>query len=173
MGLEIERKFLLVGDEWRTLATGSQYYCQGYLCAGKKRAVRVRISADKAFLTIKGSGNGVSRLEFDYPLPVEDAKTILGRIALTPLVEKIRHCVPYGALLWEVDEFLGPNKGLVLAEVELESEDQAIEKPPWAGVEVSADSRYYSAYLVKHPYRNWGKTTKARRRHAGHSDFAD
>ena len=155
MGLEIERKFLLAGDEWRTLATGSQYYCQGYLCADKKRAVRVRIAADRAFLTIKGSG-GVSRLEFEYPLPLEDAKILLERLAEKPLVEKIRHTVPYGDLVWEVDEFLGLNKGLVLAEVELEREDQPIEKPAWAGEDVSADPRYYNASLVTNPYRNWG-----------------
>lgn len=160
MGLEIERKFLLVGEEWRKLATGSQYYCQGYLCADKERAVRIRIAADRAFLTIKGGGAGLSRLEFEYPLPLEDAKILLERLAEKPLVEKIRHTVPCGGLVWEVDEFLGPNKGLVLAEVELEREDQSIEKPAWAGEDVSADPRYYNASLVKNPYRNWGVRTR-------------
>ena len=160
MGLEIERKFLLAGEEWRSLVTDSQHFCQGYLCADKKRAVRVRIAADKAFLTIKASGSGLARLEFEYPLSVEDARMILEQIAEKPLVEKIRHNVPYGALLWEVDEFLGLNKGLLLAEVELQREDQAIEKPLWAGEEVSADPRYYSANLVKNPYQNWGTGTK-------------
>lgn len=155
MALEIERKFLLAGEEWRALVTDSRYYCQGYLCADKDRAVRVRIAADRAFLTIKGGGVGVSRLEFEYPLCLDDAKTLLDRLAEKPLIEKIRHIVPCNGLVWEVDEFLGLNRGLVLAEVELEREDQVIEKPAWAGEEVSNDPRYYNASLVKHPYRDW------------------
>lgn len=157
MGLEIERKFLLAGDAWRALATDSRRYCQGYLCADKERAVRVRIVGESAFLTIKGGGAGVSHLEFEYPLPLEDAKILLDRLAKKPLIEKIRHFVPHGGLIWEVDEFFGLNEGLTLAELELESEDQPFEKPAWIGEEVTADPRYYNASLVKHPYRDWGE----------------
>ena len=156
MGLETERKFLLANDAWRALATDSRRYCQGYLCADRERAVRVRIAGESAFLTIKGGGAGASRLEFEYPLPLEDAKTLLDRLAEKPLIEKIRHIVPYGGLIWEVDEFFGLNEGLTLAELELESEEQPFEKPAWIGEEVTADPRYYNASLVKNPYRDWG-----------------
>ena len=155
MGLEIERKFLLISEEWRAQATDARYYCQGYLCTDKERAVRVRIVADTATLTIKGPASGISRLEFEYPLPLADAKTLLERLAQKPLVEKIRHLVPHHGRIWEVDEFLGLNQGLIVAEVELESEDQAFAKPPWAGEEVTADPRYQNARLVKHPYATW------------------
>ena len=156
MGLEIERKFLLTGDAWRSLATSSRRYCQGYLCADRERAVRVRIAGESAFLTIKGGGAGVSHLEFEYPLPLEDAKILLEQLAEKPLIEKVRHFVPHGGLIWEVDEFSGLNEGLVLAELELESEVQPFEKPAWIGEEVTADPRYYNASLVKKPYRDWG-----------------
>ena len=156
MGLEIERKFLLADDAWRSLATDSRRYCQGYLCSDGERAVRVRIAGESAFLTIKGGAAGVSHLEFEYPLPLEDAKILLERLAEKPLIEKIRYFVPHGGMIWEVDEFFGLNKGLTLAELELESEDQPFEKPPWVGKEVTEDPRYYNASLVKNPYRNWG-----------------
>ncbi|MDR2488866.1 MAG: CYTH domain-containing protein [Desulfovibrio sp.] len=155
MQLEIERKFLLAKDDWRKLASDSCYYCQGYLYADEKRVVRVRIAGDKAFLTIKGEISYLSRLEFEYPLPLEDAKALLEHLADKPLVEKIRYAVPHLGLLWEVDEFLGANKGLTLAEVELAAEDQPIEKPDWVGREVSADPRYCNASLVKNPYLSW------------------
>lgn len=131
MGLEIERKFLLANDVWRGLATDSRRYCQGYLCADRERAVRVRIAGESAFLTIKGGGAGASHLEFEYPLPLEDAKILLEQLAEKPLIEKIRYFVPHGGLIWEVDEFFGLNEGLMLAELELESEDQPFEKPAW------------------------------------------
>ena len=155
MGLEIERKFLLAGEEWRALAENSTYYCQGYLYTDKECTVRVRITSDKAFLTIKGPSAGASRLEFEYPLPLGDAKVLLERLARKPLIEKIRHIVSHGGRIWEVDEFLGDNQGLVLAELELESEDQAFDKPAWVGEEVTADPRYFNASLVKAPYRTW------------------
>ena len=156
MGFEIERKFLLAGEGWRALVTEARLYCQGYLCTDKERTVRVRITADKAFLTIKGLTAGASRLEFEYPLPQEDAKVLLEQLAEKPLVEKVRHIVPYGGLIWEVDEFLGVNQGLILAELELESETQPFAKPAWIGPEVTADPRYHNANLVKTPYRDWG-----------------
>jgi adenylate cyclase len=161
MGREIERKFLLTADTWRGLATGSLFFCQGYLCSDKKSAVRVRIAQNTAFLTIKAAVSDLTRLEFEYPLPLEDAKSMLEQLADKPLVEKIRYTVPYCGLIWEVDEFLGANAGLTLAEVELSSEDQSIEKPAWIGREVTTDSRYYNVNLAKNPYRNWKETIPA------------
>lgn len=154
MAFEIERKFLLTGEDWRGLAKG-EYYCQGYLCANKERTVRVRIAADQAWLTIKGASSGASRLEFEYPLPLEDARTLLDKLAQKPLVEKIRYRIPYEGFMWEVDEFLGLNKGLFLAEVELSHEEQIFAKPSWVGNEVTEDPRYYNACLARHPYSTW------------------
>ena len=159
MGLDIVRKFLLVGDEWRGLSPGGSYYCQGYLNTAKERTVRVRVAGDRAFLTIKGVSAGASRLEFEYPLPLEDAKVLLEQLAEKPLVEKFRHAVSYRGVLWEVDEFLGSNEGLILAEIGLESEDQVFDKPVWIGEEVTSDPRYYNANLVKKPYREWVRTS--------------
>jgi adenylate cyclase len=155
MRLEIERKFLPAADGWRAAVSGSRLYRQGYLCADAARSVRVRIAGDAACLTIKGACSALARLEFEYPLPTEDAGLLLERLADKPLVEKIRHTVPYGGLIWEVDEFLGANQGLILAEVELASEDQDFARPDWVGREVSGDPRYYNANLAKHPYLSW------------------
>ncbi|PIE01416.1 MAG: adenylate cyclase [Acidobacteria bacterium] len=153
MGKEIERKFLVKSDTWRELARGV-HYCQGYLSSVKERTVRVRTIEDKGFLTIKGISTGISRLEYEYPIPVEDAKALLN-ICEKPLIEKSRYKIEHGGLVWEVDEFYGDNAGLILAEVELESEDQAYEKPDWIGEEVSSDPRYYNANLIKEPYTSW------------------
>ena len=157
MGIEIERKFLLRGDGWRGLATG-EIYRQGYLYGDGTPAVRVRIVGEKAFLTIKSRCSGLASLEFEYPLPLEDAHTLLEQVVREPPVEKIRYRIPCNGLIWEVDEFLGLNQGLLLAEVELEREDQSFELPPWVGEEVTADPRYYNAALAKHPFRNWTET---------------
>ncbi|PIE90899.1 MAG: adenylate cyclase [Acidobacteria bacterium] len=153
MGKEIERKFLVKSDTWRELARGV-HYCQGYLSSVKERTVRVRTIEDKGFLTIKGISTGISRLEYEYPIPVEDARALLN-ICEKPLIEKSRYKIEHGGLVWEVDEFYGDNAGLILAEVELESEDQAYEKPDWIGEEVSSDPRYYNANLIKEPYTSW------------------
>ncbi len=154
MKIEIERKFLLKNDDWRQGETGILYR-QGYLCTDPERTVRVRIGGDTAILAIKGAGNGVARPEFEYPIPLADAAHLLDTLCLQPLVEKYRYRVPYAGLIWEVDEFLGANAGLLLAEVELERVDQPVPLPPWAGTEVTADSRYYNAYLARHPYTTW------------------
>jgi CYTH domain-containing protein len=156
MKLEIERKFLLSSDAWRDGATGTLYR-QGYLCTDPERTVRVRLGGDMAILAIKGAGDGLARPEFEYPLPPEEAAALLDGLCLQPLVEKYRYLVPFAGLTWEVDEFLGANAGLSLAEVELERVDQTVPLPPWIGLEVTGDPRYYNAWLVRHPFSTWPK----------------
>lgn len=155
MGLEIERKFLVVGDEWRSLAAGVEYR-QGYLSTDKERTVRVRTVGEQGFLTIKGISRGAVRSEFEYEIPKSDADQLLDELCLRPIIHKKRHRIPYAGHLWEVDEFLDDNDGLVLAEIELDHPDEAFEVPPWIGDEVTGDPRYYNANLVAHPYRSWG-----------------
>lgn len=154
MKIEIERKFLVAGDAWRAGATGILYR-QGYLCTDPARTVRVRLGNDTAILAIKGAGNGIARPEFEYPLPFDEATVLLDHHCLQPLVEKYRYLVPFAGLTWEIDEFLGANAGLLLAEVELEHSDQPVPLPPWIGREVTGDPRYYNAWLARHPYTMW------------------
>jgi adenylate cyclase len=154
MGTEIERKFLLTGDAWRGMAVGIEYR-QGYLGLDKERTVRVRIAGDQAFLTIKGKTNGISRMEYEYPIPVEDASILLAELCEQPIIEKKRYKISYQGFVWEVDEFFGENEGLFVAEIELEEEGQEFEKPPWVGTEVSSDRRYCNASLIKKPYSMW------------------
>lgn len=154
MKIEIERKFLLTGDSWRQGATGTLYR-QGYLCTDPERTVRVRIGGDTAILAIKGRGDGLSRPEYEFPIPPGEAATLLDGLCLQPLVEKVRYLVPFAGLTWEIDEFLGVNAGLVLAEVELEHPDQPVPLPPWVGREVTGDPRYYNAWLARHPFATW------------------
>ena len=154
MGREIERKFLVKGEAWRGQAPGVLYR-QGYLCGAKERTVRVRVAGEKAFLTIKGLTVGAARAEYEYEIPVSDGQAMLDDLAEKPLIEKIRYKIPYEGLTWEVDEFLGDNAGLIVAEVELDSEDQTFVKPDWIGEEVSDDPRYFNSNLVRHPFRQW------------------
>jgi adenylate cyclase len=154
MGREIERKFLVVGDSWRAGARGRRF-SQGYLCGGPPAAVRVRIDGDRAFLNIKQAILGIARDEFEYEIPVADAEAILARLCIGQRIEKTRYIVRYGGLDWEVDEFTGDNLGLIVAEIELDDERQALDLPPWAGEEVSHDVRYYNSSLAVHPYREW------------------
>jgi adenylate cyclase len=156
VGLEIERKFLV--DDTSVLAgVPGVRFRQGYLSTEPERSVRVRRAGDLAFVTIKGiSGRtGASRAEFDYPIPAEDADTMLDELALRPLIEKTRYRIEAGGRVWEIDVFAGANEGLVVAEVELPTEDASVVVPAWAGVEVTGDPRYYNANLVGHPYRDW------------------
>jgi len=155
MGKEIERKFLVNGDAWRSLGQGTCYR-QGYLSTVKERTVRVRTIADKGYLTVKGVTEGIARAEFEYEIPVDDANALLDGLCERPLIEKDRYKISHGDHTWEVDEFFGDNAGLIMAEVELESEDQAFETPEWVGREVSDDPRYFNANLIANPYRNWG-----------------
>jgi adenylate cyclase len=154
MATEIERKFLLKSDEWRSLASGT-VYCQGYITAGQGKTVRVRIIGDRGYLTIKGRSSGISRLEFEYEIPVEDAKEMLENLCDRPFIEKIRYKIPFEGFIWEVDEFFGENQGLILAEVELTDENQAVKIPDWIGQEVSGDWRYSNSCLVKYPFTRW------------------
>ncbi|KJH67683.1 CYTH domain-containing protein [Chromobacterium violaceum] len=153
MALEIERRFVVSGDGWRGLAPAVQYR-QGYLSVEKERTVRVRVVGEQAWLTLKSNISNVSRHEFEYPIPLADAQTIMG--AMCPMVvDKLRHRIEHGGFVWEVDEFFGDNAGLVLAEIELPDEDTPFAKPDWVGEEVTEDGRYTNAYLSKHPYRSW------------------
>lgn len=152
--IEIERKFLVVSDQWRALATGTLYR-QGYIPTLDDRTVRVRIAGQQGYLTIKGKTQGIARSEFEYQIPVEDAAQLLDTICEAPLIEKYRYRIPLDGLVWEVDEFLGENQGLIIAEVELEDVAQAIALPSWIGQEVSGELRYYNSNLAKHPFRRW------------------
>ena len=154
MATEIERKFLVNGNRWRTLGTGI-VYCQGYISTTNGATVRVRIVGERGYLTIKGLTVGTSRPEFEYPIPIEDAQEMLNTLCDRPLIEKIRFTIEQADLIWEVDEFLGENQGLIIAEVELTDENQVIELPDWIGVEVSNDTRYFNANLAKHPFNKW------------------
>jgi CYTH domain-containing protein len=153
MATEIERKFLLKDDGWRGLVSGV-IYRQGYLTTGEGITVRVRIVGNQGFLTVKGATMGQSRLEFEYPIPLEDAQQMLNTLCDRPLIEKIRYKIKQGDLVWEIDEFAGENQGLIVAEVELEGENQTIDLPEWIDREVS-DPKYFNANLVKHPYNQW------------------
>ena len=154
MPTEIERKFLVIGDEWRSLAAGVDYR-QGYISAVEGRVVRVRVAGDQGYLTIKGPSQGIARSEFEYAIPVDDALEMLRTLCEPPLIEKQRYKIEWSGLTWEIDEFAGDNQGLILAEVELEDANQAIELPPWIGEDVSSDPRYYNSNLVKHPFSRW------------------
>ena len=154
MAQEIERKFLVKDDSWRSQSRGVLYR-QGYLTADPHLAIRVRIAADEAWLTIKGATVGVSRAEDDDPIPLIDAQEMLDHLCEKPLIEKYRYRLNAGEITWEIDAFLGENQGLIIAEVELHDEGQSFEKPPWLGMEVSDDPRYYNANLVNYPYSQW------------------
>jgi CYTH domain-containing protein len=154
MAKEIERKFLVVGDAWRDLAE-PVLYRQGYLNSVARRTVRVRTIGERAFLTVKGLSVGATRSEFEYEIPLADALAMLDEIAERPIIEKTRRRIPFAGHLWEVDEFLGENLGLIVAEIELASEDEAFVRPDWLGAEVGGDPRYFNANLVANPYSRW------------------
>ena len=153
MAKEIERKYLVKGNQWKTLAQG-MVYRQGYIPTVGKQTVRVRIVGNQGYLTIKGENVGSTRSEFEYPIPVQDAEEMLHTLCDRPLIEKTRYKIPQGDLVWEVDEFAGENAGLVIAEVELQEENQQIELPEWIERQVT-DPKYYNSNLAKHPYSKW------------------
>jgi len=154
MPKEIERKFLVKGDSWRGQGSG-KHYRQGYLSTVKERTVRVRTAGEKGFITVKGINVGASRAEYEYGIPLADAKEILERLCERPLIEKTRYRIELGGLTWEVDEFEGENRGLITAEVELTDEHQAVSLPDWIGHEVTTDPRYFNSSLVAHPFSKW------------------
>lgn len=156
MGKEIERKYLVDRAAWMPRDDGT-HFKQGYLNSQKERVVRVRIEGTKAKLTIKGLTTGVTRSEFEYEIPVDDAGILLDQLCEKPLIDKHRHVEEHNGLTWEIDVFHGDNEGLVIAEVELESEDVKPQLPSWAGEEVSSDPRYFNSNLLKNPYKNWSK----------------
>lgn len=155
MALEIERKFLVISDAWRAQAYSRELLRQGYLESGERSSIRVRTAGDKAWLNLKARRSGMTRLEFEYPIPLADADEILDELCKGPRVEKYRHLIAVGAHTWEVDEFLGDNQGLVVAEIELSEEAESFERPAWLGEEVTHDERYYNFNLAKRPYREW------------------
>jgi len=156
MSREIERKYRVMGDGWRDHGAGVPYR-QGYLSTVAERTVRVRLIRDKGYLTIKGITVGATRAEYEYQIPADEASEMLDNLCERPLIEKTRYRVEHEGLTWEVDEFDGDNAGLIIAEVELDEEDQAIVLPDWIGEEVTADRRYYNANLIANPFTRWPK----------------
>ena len=154
MGVEIERKFLLTGDAWRTLGE-PVLLRQGYLSSDPERTVRVRIEGGQGTLTIKGVSVGATRGEWEYPIAVDEAAELLDRLCQQPIIEKYRRRIDFAGNVWEVDEFLGANAGLVVAEIELASEQQAFDQPEWIGEEVTHDRRYFNSSLIRHPFSGW------------------
>ena len=153
MAEEIERKFLVRGEAWRAGAVGSVFR-QGYLSTVTERTVRVRVVGEHGYLTVKGITVGATRAEFEYDIPVDEAEALL-RLCEQPIIEKTRHTVEYRGLHWEIDEFEGANRGLIVAEVELAAADAAFARPDWVGDEVTDDPRYFNSNLVAHPYTTW------------------
>jgi CYTH domain-containing protein len=153
MALEIERKFLLEEGAWRN--EKGTLFRQGYFNSAKERTVRVRTVDEKGYLTIKGISRGTARVEYEYEIPLAEAKAMLDNLCEKPLIEKMRYKIALNELVWELDGFFGENLGLLMAEVELESEDQEFAKPEWIGEEVTDDPKYYNANLIHHPYSKW------------------
>jgi len=156
MAIEIERKFLVEGSSWREQVHSSCQLRQAYLAGGTTCSVRVRIAGERAWLGLKGRVRGASRLEFEYLVPLSDAGVMFESLSDGGRIEKLRHIVPFQGHRWEVDEFLGDNAGLVLAELELEREEETFARPPWLGAEVTLDQRYFNSYLARHPWTGWG-----------------
>ncbi|MGD9899911.1 MAG: CYTH domain-containing protein [Calditrichaceae bacterium] len=154
MGIEIERKFLVRNDSWRGAYSGEKYR-QGYLSTHLNRTTRVRVAGEKAFITIKGRNNGLTRREFEFEIPKDEAEEILRTLCEQPILEKTRYSIDYKGMAWVIDEFEGENEGLILAEIELTHENQVIHFPDWIGEEVSSDVRYYNSNLVSNPFKNW------------------
>jgi adenylate cyclase len=155
MGIEIERKFLVVGESWRDAVESQTRIMQGYIAAGENATVRARLAGERGFLTIKGMIQGASRAEYEYEIPADEAVSLLRDLALSPPVDKVRFRVRCGAHVWDLDVFAGENAGLVMAEVELSREDEPFQMPDWAGEEVTGDGRYYNVNLARKPFRHW------------------
>ena len=154
MGEEIERKFLVTDESWRDTAVGTPFR-QGFLSTAPERTVRIRVAGDRCTLTIKSKSVGARRAEYEYAIPLDDARELLDTLCIRPLIEKVRYVLEHGGHTWEVDVFEGDNAGLIVAEVELESEEEAFERPSWLGEEVTHDPRYFNSNLVEHPFKDW------------------
>jgi adenylate cyclase len=155
MALEIERKFLVASDDWRAYAVDAKRMRQGYLAGSERLSIRVRVAGDDAWLNIKHAQSTLVRHEFEYPVPLADALELMSLACELGTVDKTRHRVPHGTHVWEVDEFHGDNRGLVVAELELASEDEPFEHPAWLGPEVSGDPRYLNQHLAREPFTRW------------------
>lgn len=161
MGMEIERKFLVLNDAYKESST-AVLYRQGYISNDFQRVVRVRVAGKKGFLTIKSQVSDISRLEFEYEIPLADAMEMLEHLCMKPLIEKYRSQLNIDGNIWIVDEFSGDNEGLVVAEIELDSEQQSFSRPAWIGEEVTGDPKYLNASLVSYPYKSWKHKDKVR-----------
>jgi adenylate cyclase len=155
MSTEIERKFLLENDSWRKDADEGLYMVQGYMGSNEKSSIRIRINGDTANLNIKSKTIGIQRSEYDYPIPIDEAKEILESLCDKPFIEKTRFHVMHDGHEWEIDVFAGDNEGLIVAELELDSVDENFTLPDWVGEDVSEDPRYYNICLVSHPFKDW------------------
>ncbi|WP_411727695.1 CYTH domain-containing protein [Methyloglobulus sp.] len=155
MAIEIEHKFLLTNDDWRGHVQKSIKYKQGYLNSQPSSSIRIRIADNQGWLNIKSATVGTERLEFEYEIPLSDADEIINTLCCKPLIEKTRHFVPNDHNMWEIDEFEGDNKDLIIAEIELPEIGKTFLKPPWLGAEVTHDLRYYNNNLVANPYKKW------------------
>src|ERR1700686_1572682 len=163
MGVEIERKFRLIDDSWRDWGRRKPLLRQGYIANTRRASVRVRLAGEAGWLSVKAMTRGLSRAEYEAAIPAVEANEMLDRLCEGPLIEKWRHVVVYQGSEWEIDEFLGDNAGLVIAELELESEDAVFARPPWLGVEVTHDERYYNFRLSERPFRHWPENLQAAR----------
>jgi adenylate cyclase len=154
--IEIERKFLVKSEAFKKNSFDKNEISQGYLNSNPERTVRVRIKGNQGYLAIKGKGNetGLSRFEWEKEIPVNEARTLL-ELCESGVINKTRYEIKFGNHVYEVDEFFGENEGLFLAEIELQSEDEAFEKPDWLGEEVTNNKKYYNSYLSKNPFKNW------------------
>jgi len=155
MPIEIERKFLLSNDTWRDEVVKSSRIRQGYMGIIDKASVRIRIQGDKANINVKSATLDIRRMEYEYEIPLDEAEEMLDQLCNQPQIDKTRFIVKRDGHVWEIDEFYGDNEGLVVAEVELGSEDEAVIKPDWIGEEVTTDPRYYNVSLIKHPFKEW------------------
>ena len=154
MGLEIERKFLIKDDSWKNEAEDGISIKQGYLNSSAERTVRVRIQGSKGIMTVKGENQNLTRKEFEYQIPLQDAINML-EICEKPIIEKTRYILSKSDKTWEIDVFAGKNEGLIVAEIELVAEEESFDRPSWLGEEVSLDSRYYNSSLITRPYSDW------------------
>jgi adenylate cyclase len=161
MAVEIERKFRVLNDSWRSEISQSTLLRQGYLANTARASIRVRLAGSQGWLSVKGMTAGVSRAEYETPIATADASEMLDTLCEGPLIEKWRHIVVYEGSDWEIDEFLADNAGLVVAELELESELQYFARPAWLGAEVSEDERYYNFRLAQLPYRRWPENQRS------------
>lgn len=157
MKQEIERKFLLTDNSWKTEGIVGVDYKQAYLASNMDRTVRIRVAGSQGYITIKGPTieNSIAHAEYEYEIPKSDAEYLFNNLCEPGKVEKTRYKLPYGNHIWEIDVFYGDNEGLIMAEVEMESEHEDVLLPPWVGTEVTGNSQYANAMLAKNPYKNW------------------